>query len=82
MSMTDEEAFFAMFRSDTAFAAAIVSAQSIGAARDAAASYGYSIDVAGLAIALADHAVSLRPDEAIDRAPVISQMSMHDFGDF
>ena len=78
--MTDEEAFFARFRSDTAFAAAIVSAQSIGAARDAAASYGYSIDVAGFA--LADHAVSLRTDEAIDRAPVISQMSMHDFGDF
>ncbi len=82
MPMTDREAFFARFRSDTAFAASIVSAQSIAAARDAAASCGYSIDVADLAIALADHAASLRPAEASDRPPVISQMSMHDFGDF
>lgn len=80
--MADAEAFFARFSSDTAFAAAIASAQSIAAARDAAASYGYSIDVADLAIALAGHAVSIRPAEAFDPPSATGQMSMHDFGDF
>ena len=52
MPTIDEEAFNARFRSDAAFAAALVSAPNIAAARVAAASYGYVIDAAALSIAL------------------------------
>ena len=82
MPTIDEEAFNARFRSDTAFAAALVSTPNIAAARVAAASYGYVIDAAALAIALADHPVSLRPTEGMESPPVLGRTSMRDFGDF
>ena len=82
MPTIDEEAFNSRFRSDTVFAAALVSAPNIAAARVAAASYGYVIDAAALAIALADHPVSLRPTEDMDSAPIRGRTSMRDFGDF
>ncbi len=82
MPTIDEEAFNSRFRSDTVFAAALVSAPNIAAARVAAASYGYVIDAASLAVALADHPVPLRPTEAMESPPIRGRTSMRDFGDF
>ena len=82
MPTIDEEAFNARFRSDTAFAAALVSTPNIAAARGAAASYGYVIDAAALAIVLADQPISLSPDVAMESPPVRGRTSMRDFGDF
>ena len=82
MPTIDEEAFNPRFRSDTVFAAALVSAPNIAAARVAAASYGYVIDAASLAVALADHPVPLRPTEAMESPPIRGRTSMRDFGDF
>ena len=82
MPTIDEEAFNARFRSDAAFAAALVSAPNIAAARVAAASYGYAIDAAALSIALADHPVSLGPTEGMESPPIRGRTSMRDFGDF
>jgi hypothetical protein len=82
MTGIDEEAFTTRFRSDTAFAASIVSAPNLAAARVAAASYGYLIDAVALAMVLADHAVSCRPVDVFERPPVMRHTSMRDFGDF
>jgi len=82
MPAIDEGAFKARFRSDTAFATALVSAPDIAAAQRAAASYGYVIDAAALAIVLADHPLSPRPTVAMESPPVRGRSSMRDFGDF
>jgi len=82
MPTIDEEAFNSRFRSDTAFAAVLVSAPNIAAARVAAASYGYVIDAASLAVALGDHPAPLSPTEAMESPPIRGRTSMRDFGDF